>query len=240
MKHEVIKSLFESEEGWTTQYEIDGIKYGGNTPQLINDSRLLWHIEQAGGLKWKSVLELGPLEGAHTYTMYKAGAKEIIAVEGNINCFRRCLIAEEAMQIHNTHFIHQDFCQYVKNCTRRFDVVSAAGVLYHQLNPAQLIYDIAAITDCVFVWSHVAGSGMPNGGPAYVKANDNYYEGVTNNYGDSRAKIKSYYAGLNENAVWLYPQDMIRCFNDAGFNNIIMGETSPNPNGDCLLFVAKK
>jgi hypothetical protein len=248
MDHAKIKTLFDSEEGWTTQFEIDGIKYGGNTPQLVNDQRLLWHTEQAGGLKGKSVLELGPLEGAHTKTMLEAGAKRIIAIEGNADCYRRCRIVEEVFSFSPfvVDFRLADFTQSVASLAAEgmfFDVISASGVLYHQLNPARLIFDLAYITDTVFVWSHVASERGPNGGEINVDATGgqevgNFYDGKINEYG--RNKTKSYCAGLNEKAVWLYPDEMIRCFRNAGFKNIVVKEKGEHPNGDYILFIAKK
>jgi hypothetical protein len=105
--------------------------------------------------------------------------------------------------------------------------------LYHQKDPAKLIYGMGRITDAVLVWSQVASSTNPNGPEAEVVG----YRGKINNYGN---KSVSYCGGLNETAFWMYPDELIRCFKDAGFGNIIQKECVPNPNGDCLLFVAKK
>jgi hypothetical protein len=243
LKHEEIEKLFDSEEGWTTQFEIDGVKYGGNTPQLVNDERLLWHIEQAGGIEGKTIMELGPLEGAHTLTMIEKGARKIIAIEGNENCYRRCRIVEKVFNFPTFwgEFRKADFTVSVPAKAAegmKYDIVSAAGVLYHQLNPAELIHNLSKITDTVFVWSHVAGWTTPSMEEIKVFADGRDYLGKVNNYGAN--KTKTYCAGLNEKAVWLYPEEMLRCFEDAGFKNITVKEKGEHPNGDYILFIAKK
>lgn len=239
MNHKEIKSLFDSEDGWTTQFEIDGIKYGGEA-QLVNDPRLLWHIDQVGGIQDKTILELGPLEGGHTLTMIRAGASKILAIEGNDDCFHRCLIVQEVLSLYKAKFILGDFCEMVESKDKKFDIVSASGVLYHQLNPAKLIHDLAEITDTVFVWSHVAGNLAPNGEDTIIGDNSYKYLGKFNHYGNAKTSLNSYCAGLNDKAVWMYPEEMIRCFNDAGFENVVIGDQGSNQNGNYILFIARK
>lgn len=238
-----IESMFSTMGGWTTQFEINGKKVGGDVEVLTIDPRLYWQMEQIGGIKDKRILELGPMEAAHTKMMIEAGAKEVIAVEGISDCFLRCLIVKEAFQLTNAKFIFGDFCRYIKNYSgEKFDVISAAGVLYHQSNPAQLIYDMSRITDKVFVWSHVAGKKRKgySSKEVMVKANGIEYRGLDRDWRVLRKTFDRYCASLNDFAVWLYPEEMLRCFKDAGFENINIQECPPNPNGDCLLFIATK
>ena len=42
----------------------------------------------------KTVLELGPLEGAHTYQLHQRGAN-IVAVEASKQAYLKCLITKE-------------------------------------------------------------------------------------------------------------------------------------------------
>jgi len=46
--------------------------------------------------------------------------------------------------------------------------------------------------------------------------------------------------GLNDEAFWMFPEEMRQCFKDAGFINIVETPSGPTPHGDCLLFVASK
>jgi hypothetical protein len=235
------ESMFKTMGGWTTQFEINGNLVGGHIDILTKDPRLIYHLEVVGGAKDKRILELGPLEGAHTKMMVDAGAKEVIAIEGNPDCFLRCLIVKEAFQLTRAKFLFGDFNLYVKNYTGdKFDFISAAGVLYHQINPAQLIHDMARITDTVIVWAQVASDTQPSNIQSTVMANDIVYKGKLNSYMGTRATSAVYCGGLNDDAFWMYPEDMRKCFVDAGFTNINEQPMGTTVYGNCLTFVAQK
>lgn len=123
--------MFSLMEGWTTRYEVDGKRVGGSV-EMLSDLRLLWHLDVVGGATNKRVLELGPLEGAHTKMMIDYGAREVVAIEGFAACWLRCLIVKEAFRLHQAQFLYGDFCNYVAGYHGpKFDFVLAAGVLYH-------------------------------------------------------------------------------------------------------------
>ncbi len=234
------ESMFAIMKGWTTQFEING-KLVGGTAMWQTSPYLTWLIETVGDVKGKYILELGPLEGAHTKMMVDRGAKEVISIEGLSDCFMRCLIVKEAFQLMKAKFVFGDFCNYVANYKGdKFDVVTALGVLYHQTNPAQLIYDMAKITDMVFVWSQVASAEYPCKEESHIEAMGQTYLGKVMFWGNLRNTLEEYCASLNETAFWMYPQEMMRCFLDAGFKSIMTKMVEPTPHGDCLLFVAKK
>jgi hypothetical protein len=233
------ESMFQVIGGWTSQFQLNGKLVGGSM-RLDQDPRLAWHIKTIGGVEDKRILELGPLEGAHTKMLLDAGAWEVIAVEGLSDCFIRCLIVKEAFRMVRARFVFGDFCNYVANYAGiRFDLVSAAGVLYHQSNPVKLIYDIAKITDTVIVWSQVADHNE-KGTVGDIVFNNKSYSGRPYRWGDARLKSESYCASLYTEAFWLFPEDMIQCFIDAGFINIIQGESLRNENGESILFTASK
>lgn len=237
-------ALFNTIGGWTTQFEIEGQKVGGTVDLLPKDPRLLWHLEQIGGAEGKTVLELGALEGGHTKMLHEAGAELIIATEGLNDCFLRCLVVKEAFKLKRANFLFCDFNSYVEDYAKaaeadpvyKFDFVSAAGVLYHQKDPVTLIRNLARITDTVIVWSQVADATQPAGKEGEV----NGYRGKWNNYNGTRLTSASYCGGLQSEAFWLYPQEMVNCFTDAGFFNMKFGDSPRNVNGESLLFVASK
>lgn len=234
-------AMFNAIGGWTTQFEIDGKKVGGAVDILPKDPRLIWHLETIGGAVNKRVLELGPLEGAHTKMLLQAGASEVIALEGLSDCFLRCLVVKEAFRMDRARFFFCDFNNYVANYQGpRFDFVSAAGVLYHQQNPAKLIHNLAKITDTVIVWSQVANETQPSNVESMVHYLDFSYRGRINNYKGTRLLSETYCAGLNDNAFWFYPEQMRRCFREAGFTKIIEKDSPNNVNGSSLLFVASR
>jgi Protein of unknown function (DUF1698) len=82
-----------------------------------------------------TVLELGPLEGAHTYRLQQLGAGRILAIESNVEAYLKCLIVKEALGMKRAEFMLGDFTLYLQECTERFDLVFCCGVLYHMQDP---------------------------------------------------------------------------------------------------------
>ena len=72
-------------------------------PQMAADA--LGHERRLDGFR---VLELGPLEAAHTYLLERLGASEIVAVEANTEAFLKCLIVKEALGLTNAQFLCGD------------------------------------------------------------------------------------------------------------------------------------
>ena len=48
--------------------------FQAGSASLFNDSRVTWFVEEVGGIEGRSVLELGPLEGGHSFMFERLGA----------------------------------------------------------------------------------------------------------------------------------------------------------------------
>src|SRR5438874_1385363 len=118
-------------DGWASILPAElGANTGGYAP-LFDDHRATWAIDQLGGVKGASVLELGPLEGGHTYMLDRAGAKSITAIEGNKRCYLKCLITKELLSVDSARVLLGNFVSWLEENRHRFDVIWATGVLYH-------------------------------------------------------------------------------------------------------------
>lgn len=121
---------------------------------LFADDRLKWAAEQLGPFRDKTVLELGPLEGGHSWMMANMGAASVTAVEANIRAFLKCLIVKEMLNTPRTRFLCGDFIAYLEEQQPRYDIVLASGVLYHMRDPVHLIDLINRTADRVYLWTH--------------------------------------------------------------------------------------
>jgi hypothetical protein len=121
---------------------------------LFCDPRLIWGGEQLGSFQDKAVLEIGPLEGGHSWMMANLGAASVTAVEASSHAFLRCLLLKELLGLERVRFLYGDCVQYLKGSERRFDVIVASGVLYHMRNPVQLLELISRATDRLYLWTH--------------------------------------------------------------------------------------
>lgn len=145
--HNLAFTLFDGT--WVSN--IPGFGFGSGS--YFDDGRIKWLLDQSGGIAGKAVLELGPLEGAHTYMLSKAGAANILSVESNSKAFLKCLIVQNALKF-KAEFLYGDFRPMLAKRDKRFDLVLASGVLYHMTDPVSLLEDMSHVTDSMFIWTH--------------------------------------------------------------------------------------
>ncbi|MHB8594153.1 MAG: class I SAM-dependent methyltransferase, partial [Acidimicrobiales bacterium] len=103
------------------------------------------------------VLELGPLEGGHSYMLDCLGASGVTAIEANQRAYLRCLIAKELLGIPSARFLCGDFMAYLQDAVRRgasWDLCVAVGVLYHQKDPVSLLELATQVSDRLLLWTH--------------------------------------------------------------------------------------
>ena len=123
--------------------------------ELFDDIRVRWAIDRFGSVEGAEVLECGPLEGGHTYGLLQNGAAHVTAVEAAPRAWLRCLVAKELLGMRDTTFLLGGADAYLTATDRRFDVGWCSGVLYHLDDPARLLVRLAAVTDRLFIWTHV-------------------------------------------------------------------------------------
>lgn len=122
---------------------------------LFRDNRIVWGSTVLGGIAGQRVLELGPLEGAHTFLMLKdLGAREVVAVEANSQSYLKCLVVKELYELQNARFLYGDCISYLESHSDRFDFILATGILYHMREPLKLIQQIANHTDRCLIATH--------------------------------------------------------------------------------------
>ena len=120
--------LFKGE--WSSKLP-DDIRVESGTAELFSDARILQMLDRLGGIEGLSVLELGPLEAAHTTMLDRAGAASVTAVEANTRAYMKCLIVKELLGLKVSKFLLGDLNAYMEETTERFDLCVASGVLYH-------------------------------------------------------------------------------------------------------------
>lgn len=139
--------------GWTGAFPENCAVTAGDLA-LYADPRIAWAAEQCGTLEGKSVLELGPLEGAHTYMLEQYGAAEILAIEANKDAYLKCLISKELLGLTRSRFLLGDFERYLEETDRHFDIILASGVLYHMQAPVHVLDLIGQHCETLILWTH--------------------------------------------------------------------------------------
>ncbi len=240
-------NIFEGD--WTSRLPTpwDHLR-AGSTP-LFEDPRAEWAVRQLGGVQDLDVLELGPLEAGHSYFLERRGARSVLAIEGNMRAYLRCLVVKEILGFRAVRFLCGDFREFLRTTDRNFDLVFASGVLYHMTDPVQLIADIARVTRRVYLWTHyydaeIVGrnevihkrlsKGQPreNQGFAYKLHSYDY---------DIALGWTGFCGGAATSCAWLPREAILGALAHFGFDKVDISFEDPNhPNGPCFSLAATR
>ena len=233
---------------WTSQLPEGIADTGAQRADLFDDPRARWAIEEMGGVTGAKVLELGPLEGGHSYMLVRAGATSVMSIEANTRAYLKCLIVKEVLGLDRVRFHCGDFIAYLRTTRDTFDVCFASGVLYHMQNPAELIALAAKVSDRLYIWSHYFDPSMteltnltwrfPSSTPAeHLGFRHTLHRHV---YGDALAW--SGFCGAGSAASnWMERDEILACLDHFGWNLQAIGWHEPgHPNGPAFALVAAK
>jgi hypothetical protein len=222
--------------GWNQAFQPELGLEAGNV-HLHHDPRILWAIEQIGPLDGKRILEIGPLEAAHTWLLDQHGPALIDAVEANKLCYLRCLVTKEILQLKSARF-HLGDCQlWLEQRSDSYDFVIASGVLYHMQDPVRFLEAVAARTDAVFIWTHYADDeAMPPGDPrrgAFVGEPEVRHHLGLDIHLHPRSylgawKDKAFCGGMHDLHRWIDRKDLLALLAALGFDDIRIWNDEPN------------
>ncbi len=212
---------------------------------MFEDVRISWALSQFGELKNQSVLELGPLEGGHSYMFERAGAASVLAIEANPRAYLKCLVVKEILNLRHTHFLCGDFLEYWRNDPPRCDAACASGVLYHTLEPVELIAPLSKVTDRLFLWTHYYDPQLlrPKQLKRFTAQYEREYEGFSSrlfryNYWGSLG-ARRFCGGSRAYAHWARREEILACLEHFGFNTVHTAfETPDHADGPALALVA--
>ena len=239
--------IFQGE--WTSRLPEPLAEYQAGGLGLFDDGRIKWFEEEIGGLAGKSVLELGPLEGGHTYMLEKFGAAQIISVEANTRAFLKCLIAKELLNLQRVHFVCGDCVEYLRQAGPNFEVCVASGVLYHMMNPVELIALLAKrCTHSLFMWTHYYDPAVISAGghsSRFKHSKKAAYDGFEHTLFQQEYQKAlnwvGFCGGSAATSCWLDRNDLLGCLEHFGFGKIRLNFDDPShPNGPALALVAER
>jgi hypothetical protein len=203
-------------------------------PRLAAD-----RLGQGGRLDGYSVLELGPLEGAHSWRLEQLGAAEVTAIEANVTAFLKCLVVKEALGLQRTRFLLGDFSEFLRTGERRFDLIFASGVLYHMEDPLELIALMAGASDRCFVWTHYYDAARCPGRTPEPAARAGF-EAVYHRK-DYGAKGAQFWGGNRDTASWMEKAAILGAFRHFGLGEVEVVQDEPeHENGPAFSFVARR
>jgi hypothetical protein len=228
---------------WATDLSKFDPEWHGGGVDLKDDQRPLLaarHLGAADRLDGMSVIELGPLEGIHTWLLAKLGARRIVAIESNVEAYLKCLIVKELLDLKQAHFLLGDFNPYLERTDERFDLAFCAGVLYHMEDPLSMIRNLSRIADRCFVWTHYYDPANYHG--AERKRTSVTVDGFAATYfrADYSDRAQPVFWGGNKPSnSWMTQAEILGAFRHYGFGRVEIVQAEPtHPHGASFCFVA--
>ena len=215
---------------------------------LFEDSRIDWAIRELGGVRGLHVLELGPLEGGHSYMLERNGAASVLAIEANTRAFIKCLITKEVLGLEKVKFSCGDFREYLAGTTEQFDMILASGVLYHMRDPVRLVAELAQHTRRLYLWTHywdpmlLSNPGLRHKFPSHAPAETlGFKHTLYRQEYQASLDHRGFCGGSDSFSHWLNRAELLSSLSYFGFTDVRIGhEQREHPNGPCLGIIASK
>lgn len=219
------------------------------TAGLFEDARIVWAMETLDIPAGQRILELGPLEGGHSYMLQHGGAHEVIAVEANTRAFLKCLCIKQLLDLDRVQFLLGDFIAHLRNDSSRYDAVIASGVLYHMDQPLELLELIARVSGKVMLWTHYYDRAILEANRQlahkFSGVKSLQHQGVTYEYSTQSYKEALSWAGFCggnlPTSKWLTRDSLMLALSSLGFTTITVAFDDPaHQNGPALAVCARR
>ncbi|MEZ2220990.1 class I SAM-dependent methyltransferase [Rhizobium sp. RCC_161_2] len=235
--------------GWSCAFPA-ALKLKAGSLPLYADDRISWALKTFGSIKGKKILEVGPLEGMHTYMLDRQQPARIDAIEANRLCFLRCLLTRQILNINSASFLLGDIQAWLADHDEVYDFALASGVLYHMADPGEFLRQLANRTNAVFIWTHFfLDEAMPEDDvrrrPFSGKIETKTIEGVPVRYYERSYQLAnsnaSFCGGMKDRHFWMHRDDILTLLEKLGYSDIVIRDQDLNhPGGPCFALLARK
>ena len=235
--------------GWSSAFPSKLGLAAGKLP-LLWDPRIRAALEAYGPIKGKTILEVGPLEGMHTYMLNGHNPARIDAIEANKQCFLRCLVTKEILKLNNANFYLGDIKSWLEETDTVYDLAIASGVLYHMDDPAWFLTKIAARSNAIFIWTHFYDEvAMPVSDIRHVAFTGNVeirdYDGLKLHYHErsyhSANANASFCGGMKDRHYWMRKDEILLLLKHFGYADVVELDVNPDhAGGPCISIFARK
>jgi SAM-dependent methyltransferase len=188
-------------------------------------------VEACGGsLAGRTIVDLGCLEGGFALEFARLGAERVVGIEARSVSVRRCELARDLLGLERAEFVQADIKDELPRHADGFDVVFAAGILYHLSDPAGFLQLVrASCRGVALIDTHVADPDTVThdcseqvvtqsaGGHDYQGRLFGEYEPGL----DTVEREGLLWAAWSDAAsFWPFEDDLVRMLHDAGFSDV--------------------
>ena len=208
---------------WVTRFTIEGRAYGGDI-ELSNDRRARWFLDRFPDAS--RVLELGSLEGGHSFQLAQAGLS-VVAIEGRAENIERARFVQDLLAVRDVRFVEGDLERAKLTDFGTFDAVFCLGLLYHLSRPWELIDQFRDVAPGLFVWTHYADEAEVEVG------------GLDGRWYTEHGRADPL-SGLSRRSFWPTLPALLRRLESVGFGNIeIVEDEALHPHGAAVTLAAR-
>lgn len=218
-----VEREFRRHAPWITRYRIGDRDYGGDA-ELVDDGRIASFLDVFPGCR--TVLELGSLEGAHSFSLARR-VEQVTAIEGRAANLAKAHLVQRLLGVDNVTFVEADLETAELERLGRFDALFCVGLLYHLRRPWLLLDRFPAWSDRVFLQTHFADAaeetldGLP--GRTYAE------------YGSSDPL-----SGLSQTSFWLTLPALTARLEQNGYRVRELDRDLKHPSGPIVTLVAER
>jgi hypothetical protein len=211
---------------------------------LFEDARIDWAASVLNGFQGENILELGPLEGGHSYMLQMKGADRVTSIESNSRAFLKCLIIKEIFKLNKVEVLLGDFVEYLRNDPPEYDSLIMSGVLYHMTNPVELLRLASRVSKKLFIWTHYFDPDILKGKEQFkgetIDIDGRRFSGSKRHYADA-LDWPGFCGGSSEYAIWLGRDEIPGLLHQLGYNRLEIGfDHADHPNGPAFAICAVK
>lgn len=224
---------------------------GQGTAGLFEDERIDWAAGILAAHDWelegKSVLELGPLEGGHTFMLHQRGVREVTAIEANARAYLKCLAVKEAMGLTRARFLLGNALSYLRSDSTPFDVGLVCAFLNHMTQPVEVIELMARRCRALFVWNVVFSDALfekqpemrHHFGPPVAAEWAEFRHTLFPHTYDRVESYRTFWGGMTPNCCWMSSADVVAALRHFGFKHV-EARVEPSMFGEAVGVVALK
>lgn len=219
---------FKQRGPWITKFVIEGIEYGGSF-DAMNDARIDQMFEAFPNVK--TVLELGSLEGGHSFSLAQNPSVErVVAIEARADNVEKARFVQGLLKDDKVEFVEADLETFDLSSLGTFDAVFCSGILYHLSEPWKLIEECQKVSPNIFVWTQYACENE-------AKKFSNGHRGKWYREGGWLDPL----SGVSKYSFWLSMGSLINILTQNNFGNVTILENNlRHPNGCAVTLVANQ
>jgi SAM-dependent methyltransferase len=230
LKRIYMKYQFRARGPWITRYYLNGEPFGGTRDYSdhVTDPRIPWFHQHFP--KAKRILELGSLEGGHSFELARLpDVEKVVGIEGRQYNVDRANFARRLLKLRNVEFITANIETLDFTNLGRFDVVFCCGLLYHLPEPWNVVGQVRRVSHNLFLSTHYASKEMATTTAHGLRG----YPHPEGGFFDPKS-------GLSPGSFWPTFESLKIMLNQYDFTNIEVLQDNPkHPNGPTVALVAR-